>query len=77
MACGRQLRTGDPPGCQTADYDIIGIALAASGMEPARIVGGLIEGWGGEEQAGVIGREVSGRERRPYERYPGALPRLR
>ncbi len=36
--------------------DIIGIALAASGMEPARIVGGVIEGWGGEEQAGVIGR---------------------
>ena len=36
--------------------DIIGIALAASGMEPAGIVGGVIEGWGGEEQAGVIGR---------------------
>ena len=41
--------------------DIIGIALAASGMEPARIVGGVIEGWGGEEQAGVIG----GRDRYP------------
>ena len=59
--------------------DIIGIALAASGMEPARIVGGVIEGWGGEEQAGVIGRG----ERYPaasaalHERYPGALPRLR
>ncbi|HEX6710926.1 MAG TPA: MmgE/PrpD family protein [Rubrobacter sp.] len=36
--------------------DIIGIALAASAMEPARIVGAVIEGWGGEEQAGVIGR---------------------
>jgi 2-methylcitrate dehydratase PrpD len=47
--------------------DIIGIALAASGMEPARIVGGLIEGWGGEEQAGVIGRG---------ERYPAASAAL-
>ena len=36
--------------------DIIGIALAASGMEPARIVRGVIEGWGGEGQASVIGR---------------------
>jgi 2-methylcitrate dehydratase PrpD len=36
--------------------DIIGIALAASAMEPARIVGGVIEGWGGEEQASIIGR---------------------
>lgn len=37
--------------------DIIGIALAASGMEPARIVGAVVESWGGEEQASVIGRE--------------------
>ena len=36
--------------------DIIGIALAASRMEPARIVRGVIEGWGGEGQASVIGR---------------------
>ena len=36
--------------------DIIGIALAASTMEPAGIVGRVVEGWGGEEQAGVIGR---------------------
>jgi 2-methylcitrate dehydratase PrpD len=35
--------------------DITGIALAASGMEPARVVGGVISGWGGEEQASVIG----------------------
>jgi 2-methylcitrate dehydratase PrpD len=35
--------------------DIIGISLAASGMEPARVVGGVIEGWGGREQASVIG----------------------
>jgi 2-methylcitrate dehydratase PrpD len=47
--------------------DIIGIALAASRMEPARIVGGVIEGWGGEEQAGVIGRG---------ERYPAASAAL-
>ena len=47
--------------------DIIGIALAASGMEPARIVGGLIEGWGGEEQASVIGRG---------DRYPAASAAL-
>ena len=37
--------------------DIVGIALAASGMEPARIVGELVEGWGGKDQAGVVGRE--------------------
>jgi 2-methylcitrate dehydratase PrpD len=37
--------------------DIIGIALAASGMEPARIVGEVIEGWGGEQRASVVGRE--------------------
>jgi 2-methylcitrate dehydratase PrpD len=47
--------------------DIIGIALAASGMEPARIVGGVIEDWGGEEQAGVIGQG---------ERYPAASAAL-
>ena len=47
--------------------DIVGIALAASGMEPARIVGGVIEGWGGEEQAGVIGRG---------ERYPATSAAL-
>jgi 2-methylcitrate dehydratase PrpD len=47
--------------------DIMGIALAASGMEPARIVGGVIEDWGGEEQAGVIGRE---------NRYPAASAAL-
>jgi 2-methylcitrate dehydratase PrpD len=47
--------------------DIIGIALAASGMEPARIVGGLIEGWGGEEQASLIGRD---------DRYPAACAAL-
>jgi 2-methylcitrate dehydratase PrpD len=35
--------------------DIIGIALAASGLEPARIVGEVIEGWGGEERASAIG----------------------
>jgi 2-methylcitrate dehydratase PrpD len=35
--------------------DIIGISLAASGMEPARVVGGVIEGWGGREQASAIG----------------------
>jgi 2-methylcitrate dehydratase PrpD len=47
--------------------DIIGIALAASGMEPARIVGGVIEGWGGEEQVSVIGLE---------NRYPAASAAL-
>jgi 2-methylcitrate dehydratase PrpD len=36
--------------------DIIGIALAASDMEPARVVHAVIDGWGGEEQASVIGR---------------------
>ena len=47
--------------------DIIGIALAASGMEPARIVGGVIEDRGGKEQAGVVGRG---------ERYPAASAAL-
>ena len=36
--------------------DIIGIALAASGMEPARVVGEVVESWGGEQQASAIGR---------------------
>jgi 2-methylcitrate dehydratase PrpD len=43
--------------------DIIGIALAASGMEPARVVGEVVESWGGEEQASAIGRTS---------RYPAA-----
>ena len=37
--------------------DIVGIALAASGMEPARVVGEVVDGWGGKGQAGVVGRE--------------------
>jgi 2-methylcitrate dehydratase PrpD len=47
--------------------DIIGIALAASGMAPARIVGRVIDGWGGEEQANAVGRGV---------RYPAASAAL-
>jgi 2-methylcitrate dehydratase PrpD len=47
--------------------DIIGISLAASGMEPARIVEGVIRGWGGEEQASIIGKA---------ERYPAASAAL-
>ena len=47
--------------------DIIGIALAASGMEPARIVGAVVESWGGEGQASVVGRE---------DRYPAASAAL-
>jgi 2-methylcitrate dehydratase PrpD len=43
--------------------DIIGIALAASGMEPARVVGEVVESWGGEERASAIGRSS---------RYPAA-----
>ena len=43
--------------------DIIGIALAASGMEPARIVGEVVDAWGGAEQASAIGRA---------KRYPAA-----
>jgi 2-methylcitrate dehydratase PrpD len=43
--------------------DIIGIALAASGMEPAWAVGEVVESWGGEEQASAIGRSS---------RYPAA-----
>ncbi|HJQ28767.1 MAG TPA: MmgE/PrpD family protein [Rubrobacter sp.] len=47
--------------------DIVGIALAASAMEPAAMVGAVIEGWGGEEQAGVIGR---------IDKYPAASAAL-
>ena len=36
--------------------DIIGISLAASGMEPARIVEGVIRGWGGEGQSSIVGK---------------------
>lgn len=43
--------------------DIIGIALAASGMEPARIVGEVVDGWGGADQSSAIGRD---------EKYPAA-----
>lgn len=43
--------------------DIIGIALAASDMEPAKIVGEVVDAWGGAEQASAIGRD---------ERYPAA-----
>lgn len=37
--------------------DIVGIALAASEMEPARVVGEVVEGWGGNGQASVVGHE--------------------
>nr|MDQ3736823.1 MmgE/PrpD family protein [Actinomycetota bacterium] len=37
--------------------DVTGIALAAGGMEPARVVGEVIDGWGGEGRASVIGRD--------------------
>jgi 2-methylcitrate dehydratase PrpD len=47
--------------------DIIGISLAASGMEPARIVEGVIRGWGGEGQASIIGKAG---------RYPAASAAL-
>ncbi len=43
--------------------DIVGIALAASGMEPARIVGEVVDAWGGAEQASAVGRG---------KRYPAA-----
>ena len=36
--------------------DIIGISLAASGMETARIVEGVIRGWGGGGQSGIMGK---------------------
>jgi 2-methylcitrate dehydratase PrpD len=47
--------------------DIIGIALAANGMEPARIVSAVVESWGGEGQASVVGRD---------DRYPAASAAL-
>jgi 2-methylcitrate dehydratase PrpD len=47
--------------------DIIGIALAATGVEPAQAVGAVIESWGGEGQASVIGRS---------DRYPAASAAL-
>lgn len=37
--------------------DIVGIALAASGMEPARIAGEVVDAWGGTGQASAIGRD--------------------
>ena len=43
--------------------DIIGIALAASGMEPTRVVHAVVESWGGEGQASIIGSD---------DRYPAA-----
>jgi 2-methylcitrate dehydratase PrpD len=47
--------------------DIVGIALAASGMEPARVVGEVIDCWGGEGRASAIGRG---------DRYPTASASL-
>ena len=47
--------------------DIIGISLAASGMETARIVEGVIRGWGGEGQSRIIGKA---------DRYPTASAAL-
>jgi 2-methylcitrate dehydratase PrpD len=47
--------------------DIIGISIAASGMETARIVEGVIRGWSGEGQSGIIGKA---------ERYPTASAAL-
>lgn len=35
--------------------DVIGIALAASGMEPARVIREVIEGWGGKGQTSAVG----------------------
>ena len=43
--------------------DIIGIALAASGMEPTRVVRAVVESWGGEGQASIIGSD---------DRYPAS-----
>ena len=37
--------------------DIVGIALAASGMQPARVVGEVVDGWGGSGDASIIGRK--------------------
>jgi 2-methylcitrate dehydratase PrpD len=36
--------------------DLVGISLAALDTEPARVVGEVVESWGGNEQAGLIGR---------------------
>jgi 2-methylcitrate dehydratase PrpD len=36
--------------------DLVGISLAALESESARVVGGLVESWGGTPQAGCIGR---------------------
>lgn len=47
--------------------DVVGIALAASGLEPARVVGEVVDGWGGREQASVAGRS---------KRYPAASAAL-
>jgi 2-methylcitrate dehydratase PrpD len=47
--------------------DIIGISLAASGMETARIVEGVIRGWGSGGRSGIVGK--SGR-------YPAASAAL-
>lgn len=47
--------------------DIVGIALAASDMEPARISGAVADRWGGNPQSSVIGRN---------DRYPAASAAL-
>ncbi len=47
--------------------DIIGISLAASGMETAGIVEGVIRAWGREGRSGIIGRP---------DRYPAASAAL-
>ena len=47
--------------------DVVGISLAASGMETAGIVQGVILGWGGERQSGIIGKAG---------RYPAASAAL-
>ncbi len=36
--------------------DILGISLAASGLEPARVVGEVVDAWGGAGQASAVGR---------------------
>jgi 2-methylcitrate dehydratase PrpD len=47
--------------------DIVGIALAANDAEPARVITRVIDAWGGEGQAGVIGGDG---------RYPAASAAL-
>ena len=47
--------------------DIVGIALAASGMEPAKIVGEVVEEWGGTPQASIVNKA---------EKYPAASAAL-